>query len=276
MNIGIFTKVWEGRPLDDILSQMERLGLRYTQFNLTSAGLEQMPEYIAPETVRRIRDAFDRHGIVMSAISGTFNMIHPDRALVAANVQRLKTLAFACRALGTQVITICTGTRDAHDMWRWHPDNASPAAWASLLDTLDQALPIAAEAGVCLAFEPEQANVIASAHTARRLLDHFASPHLKVTFDAANLLERASLAEQRSIVGEACDLLGADIALAHAKDRDVAGNFVAAGEGVLDYAHYVAALRRAGYDGALVLHGLSPAQAPACVAFLRGALQAAA
>jgi len=273
MNIGIFTKVWQGRPLDDILLRMEQLGLRYTQFNLTCAGVEQMPAQIAPALVNSIRAAFASHNIVMSAISGTFNMIHPDDAVLADNLRRLQVLTGACHTLGTQVITICTGTYDAHDMWRWHPDNSTPQAWARLVDTLERALPIAAAAGVCLAFEPEQANVITSAHKARRLLDHFASPHLKVTFDAANLFERATLAEQRRIVSEACDLLGADIALAHAKDRDASGAFVAAGEGVLDYTHYITELRRAGYDGALVLHGLSPAQAPACAAFLRSKLQ---
>ena len=68
---------------------------------------------------------------------------------------------------------------------------------------------------------------------------------------------------------EAFDLLGDEIVLAHAKDRDAAGRFVAAGQGVLNYDHYIARLRRINYTGALVLHGLVEDQVATCVSFLR-------
>ena len=63
--------------------------------------------------------------------------------------------------------------------------------------------------------------------------------------------------------------------MAHAKDRAADGAFVAAGQGVLDYPHYLGALRRAGFDGPLVAHGLAADEAPAVGAFLRRALSAA-
>ena len=87
--------------------------------------------------------------------------------------------------------------------------------------------------------------------------------------DAANLFETASPAEQRDIVTRAVDLLADRIVMAHAKDRAADGAFVAAGRGVLDYRHYIAALRGAGFDGPLVTHGLSTADAPDVAAFLR-------
>ena len=37
--------------------------------------------------------------------------------------QRLEVLAAACRWLDTRIITLCTGTRDPEDMWKWHPEN---------------------------------------------------------------------------------------------------------------------------------------------------------
>ena len=60
--------------------------------------------------------------------------------------------------------------------------------------------------------------------------------------------------------------------MAHAKDRAANGDFVAAGKGVLDYPHYLRALRGAGFDGPLVTHGLTAAEAPEVGAFLRRAL----
>lgn len=41
----------------------------------------------------------------------------------------LDAVVASCRGLGTSVITLCTGTRDPDDMWRWHPDNSTPEAW---------------------------------------------------------------------------------------------------------------------------------------------------
>ena len=68
-----------------------------------------------------------------------------------------------------------------------------------------------------------------------------------------------------------------DIRIAHAKDLNhdgEAGN-LAAGTGLLDYSHYLALLQEHGFHGALILHGLTEAEVPASVAFLREKLAAA-
>ena len=49
---------------------------------------------------------------------------------------------------------------------------------------------------------------------------------------------------------------------------------LAAGQGLLDYRHYIANFRRVGYNGAIILHGLTEPQAAGCIAFLRGHLDA--
>ena len=119
-----------------------------------------------------------------------------------------------------------------------------------------------------LGIAPELANVVSSAEAARRLIDEMGSVRLRIVLDAANLFETATPDAQRAIVSRAGELLADRIAMAHAKDRDAAGRFVAAGEGVLDYPHYLGALRGAGFDGPLVTHGLGAAEAPAVAAFL--------
>jgi sugar phosphate isomerase/epimerase len=47
------------------------------------------------------------------------------------------------------------------------------------------------------------------------------------------------------------------------------GNLLAAGQGKLDYDRYLSLLHKSGFSGPLLLHGLSEAQVPGCVAFLR-------
>ena len=212
--------------------------------------------------------------ITIAALSGTYNMIHPDVHERRRGFAHLAELARSCGRLGASVITLCTGTRDPDYMWRRHPDNDAPQAWDDLVATMKQAVRIAEETGVTLAFEPEVSNVVDSAVKARRLLDQFQSPRLKVLMDGANVFHAGELPRMREVLDEAFSLLGPDIALAHAKDldRDGEAGHLAAGTGLLDYDHYLSLLRRAGYNGALVLHGLAEDQVKTCVEFLRSKL----
>jgi sugar phosphate isomerase/epimerase len=223
-----------------------------------------------------IRAASAASGIGIAAVSGTFNMIHPDKAVRAEGLLRLGVLIAAAPAMGTRLVTVCTGSRDPEDMWRAHPDNATPEAWRDLIASMVTAVAVAEANGVDLGIEPELANVVSSANLARRLIDEMGSPRLRVVLDAANLFETVSIAEQRVIVSRAVDLLADRIVMAHAKDRAADGAFVAAGQGVLDYPHYFAALGRAGFEGPLVTHGLTAGAAPAVGAFLRRMLTEAA
>ncbi len=146
-------------------------------------------------------------------------------------------MALACNALGTSVITLCTGSRDPESMWRRHPDNDLPEAWSDMLVSMEEALNLTEDTGVTLAFEPEVSNVVDSAQKARLLLNIMQSQRLKVVMDGANIFHAGELSQMSTILGEALDLLGPDIVIAHAKDLDhdgEAGN-VAAGTGLLDY-----------------------------------------
>ncbi len=149
------------------------------------------------------------------------------------------------------LVTLCTGSRDATNMWHAHPDNASPEAWADLRAELDWALEAAEKAGVSLAIEPEPGNVVADAPLARRLLDEVADRRLGIILDAANLLPPEALPRQAAIVAEATDLLGGDLLLVHAKDVDAQGRVDARRQGRGRPAlAFVRRIRATGYAGA--------------------------
>ena len=132
----------------------------------------------------------------------------------------------------------------------------------------------------CSAIEPEISNVVDSPAAARRLLDELRSPRLRVVIDAANLFDADDparhLSNSRTVLGEAFDLLAGDIVLAHAKDVTENGSFAAAGQGDVDWEHYLALLDAGGYTGALIMHGLDEAEVAASTAFLGGLLNARA
>jgi sugar phosphate isomerase/epimerase len=274
MRIGIFTKVFERATLAERLDAVRALGLDCVQFDLSCAGVAPLPDQIAPALCDQIRNAFATHRITMSAVNGTFNMIHPDRSARREGLRRLRELALACEPLGTSIITLCTGTRDPESMWRRHPDNDAPDAWDDLLHTMEEALTLTEETGVTLAFEPEVSNVVDSARKGRLLLDTLPSSRLKVVMDGANIFHAGELAHMRAILEEAIDLLGPDIVLAHAKDlsHDGEAGQEAAGTGLLDYPRYLSLLQRAGFRGPLILHSLTEAQASDAVAFLGNTL----
>ena len=275
MEIGIFAKTFARPTLVEVLDAVTAHRLYTVQFNLACVGLPTMPEVIEPALAAAIRQAHAQRGITMAAVSGTFNMIHPDLAQRRAGMDRLRVLAAACADLGIGLITLSTGTRNIENMWAAHPDNQSADAWADLLAAMASAVRIAEEVGVTLAFEPEVSNVVDSAPRARQLLDEIRSPRLKVVMDGANLFHAGELPQMTSILHEAFDLLGADIVLAHAKDlsHDGAAGHEAAGQGVLDYGLYLRLLHDSGYRGPLILHGLSEAQVDGSVAFLRAKLE---
>ena len=271
MQLGIFAKTFVRPTLGGVLDAVVSHGLHCVQFNFSCAGLANMPEHIEPELLAEIHREMKTRKISVAAVSGTFNMIHPNPQNRRDGLRCLPVLAAACRQLASPVITLCTGTRDSEDMWRHHPDNQSPQAWADLTESLKEALAIAEEFDVILAFEPEVSNVVDSARKGRRLLDEMKSPHLKVVLDGANLFPAGKLPQMREILDEAVELLGPDIVIAHAKDLDHDGEagHQAAGKGLLDYDHYLGLLRQIGFGGPLLLHGLAESQVDECVSFLR-------
>jgi sugar phosphate isomerase/epimerase len=269
MQLGIFAKTFARPSLGETLDAVRGHRIGCVQFNMSCAGLPTMPEEIPAELVDRIQGEMDRRDLTMAAVSGTFNMIHPACGKRREGLQRLGVLAGACGQLGTSVITLCTGTRDPEDMWRYHPENDSPGAWKDLLVSMEQAARVAEEHEVTLAFEPEVNNVVDSAEKGRRLLDEIRSPRLKVVMDAANLFREGELLHADEILDKAFELLGEDIVIAHAKDVKNIGEVVAAGHGELDYDRYLKNLRGVGFEGPLILHNLEEGEVEGSVAFLR-------
>lgn len=269
MELGIFAKTFPRPTLAQTLDAVAQHGLRIIQFNMSSVGLPTLPHTVPPEIIGQIRAATAARGITIAALSGTFNMAHPDPQVRQDGLAGLKALAAACAGVGASIVTICTGSRDPADMWRRHDDNASAAAWRDMLDTVGAALAIAEQAGITLAFEPEQANIVFSARRARELLDVLASPRLKVVLDPSNLIAGHDRAAVPGAIDEAFDLLGEHIVLAHAKDRDPAGAPCTPGTGTVDFPHYVRRLREHAFGGALVLHSLQESQVAPAVGYLR-------
>ncbi len=274
MQLGIFAKTFARPTLGEILDAVVRHGVTTVQFNFACAGLDTLPEVVTAAQLEAIRGELVRRQLHVAAVSGTFNLLHPDADARRAGFRRFPELLRACAALAVPVVTLCTGTKDPDDMWRAHPANGSPAAWREMRAGLENLLTAAEAAGITLAVEPEAGNVVGTARQARQLLDELRSPRLGIVLDAANLVTPALRSRQREVVDEAFDLLGPDIVLAHAKELGPEGHpdGRGAGRGILEWEHLRERLCQAGFAGAWILHGLPEEEVPASVDFLRDQL----
>ena len=258
VRLGIFARTFPRASLIETLAAVREAGFHLVQLNLSSAGLPTLPESLSDTQVAEIAMTLFDHDLRIAAISGTFNMIDPDLVKRADDLRRLDLLASKCRAIGTSLITLCTGTRDPHDMWKCHPDNAEASAWSDLVASMQEAVAIADRHDITFAFEPEISNVVDSVAKARKLLDEIGSPRLKVVLDVANLIRPGHVDQTRDVIDEAFDLLANDVALVHAKDIAADGSVgeITPGCGVLDYAHLLRRYAAANLDVPIIVHGL--------------------
>lgn len=275
MQLGIFAKTFDGVEPDAVLRQAAAAGYAAVQYNMACSGIGSLPTEIPDRAAAAVASAAKANGIAIAAVSATYNMLHPDPAQRAQGRAAFTAIAASARAMGTDLVTLCTGSRDAADQWRHHPDNDTEAAWDEMLREFQILLPIAARHDVILGVEPELANAVSSASKARRLLDTLRSDRVKIVLDPANLFETEAARPSGEIIAEAIHLLADSIALAHAKDRKPDGGFTTAGSGVIDFGRYVAGLRASGFTGTIVTHGLAAGDAPGVARFLRQKIEAA-
>lgn len=279
MKLGVMSTVLPRPRIEAVAAAVRAAGLAAVQLEPASAGLEPLFADLDAATASRIGQAFAREDVAVSAVSGTFNAIHPDRVWRVECIRRVGLLAQHCAVLGSRVITLCTGTRHPTNMWRYHPDNGRPEAWVEMVETM-RALARHGEAhSVDLAFEPEVVNVVDTAEKAERLIEEVGSPRLRLVMDPANYFHPDMLPRMTEVLEDVFTRVGRFIALAHAKDvrppepgQDECTR-PAAGTGVLDYATYLRLLRASGYNGGLIMHSLSEAELPASQAYVESFLK---
>ena len=278
MQLGIFAKTFDRPNVASCLLAVADAGIPATQFNLSVAGLPTIPDQAVPdEVVETIRAAADQAGVALAAISGTFNSAHPDPAHRQTYLARFPHLCAVARDLQIGIITLSSGSRDPQDMWRWHPDNTTPQAWADSRTTLQALAALAEDYGLTLAVEPEHRNVLPTADQAITMLDQIGSPALKIIYDAANLLDPDGYDPAAAAAAITRDIatLGPHIALGHAKELIADRAPAAPGTGLLPWPLIVQTLHEAGFDGALVIHGLPETSVPLAVTSLEAALAVA-
>jgi len=237
VELGIFARIFTRPTAEEVAAAVAGAGFGLVQLNLSCIGAPTIPPVGAAVDFAGIRSAFEAQGVRIWGLSCTYNLVHPDLAQRAEYTARAEWLIGRAPELGAEVVTLCSGTRDAEDMWRAHPDNSSPEAWADLRAGLDELLPAAEGAGVRLGIEPEPGNIVSDAGRASDLLAELGhdARFIGIVLDPANLVTPATAFDQDRILRHAFGALGAETVCLHAKDVVATGAYAAAGLGQLDY-----------------------------------------
>lgn len=195
---------------------------RAAGFQMTAAMLGFPGEdYTTPKTIQ---------------ITGGFG----NPGLRAERMERLQWALKRCNELEIDLLTLHGG---------FLPEPNDPDR-KPFLDTLGQASALAKAKGITLGLETGQE----TADLLRRTLDDLKCDNVKVNFDPANML----LYDMGDPI-RAVEILGPDICSVHCKDANRPttpgewGEEVPLGEGQVNMAAFVAALKRVGYTGSLVI-----------------------
>ena len=233
LQIGVFADNLK-LPLRDGIRKAAELGVSSFQMFTTSG--EVLPENMPAAQRAEFRDFFAELGLRLSATCADFGHGFVDAEKNAALIPALRAQVDLAVDLGVRIITTHIGTVPAE------PD----ATWEVLRAALNQIGAYAADHGITLATEtgPESGPVL------RALLDTLDTDAVRVNFDPANLTM------QGFDLDEALDALLPYIVHTHAKDgyRDP-GKWREAplGTGDVDWPHYIARLKAAGYTGAFTI-----------------------
>lgn len=283
MKIGICTTDFKyTQPAANLFRKMADMGYEATQLafcsvaecNFEASHQIEIPGEVSSDALRAIRAASRNTGISIGAINGTWNMAHPDKEVREEGLRRFDGFLRAVAELECPIASLCSGSRNRSHLWRYDPATAKPDAWDDMLDSMRRSAALAEKYGVTLAIETEASNVIDTPEKARRIMAEVGSPNLKMILDCANLFHagEATVENMRPAIDRAMANFGGDIVLAHGKDIHPSDGiqFCGTGFGIVDFPYMIDSLRRAGYSGDMMLHGIyNEADMPGCLRFMK-------
>src|SRR5438876_10140941 len=100
MQLGIFARTFTRSTLEETFDAVVAHELHCVQFNMACIELPTLPDYIESNVITRIHKEATSSQSSSAALSGTYNMIHPDPQQRQAGLRRLHLLAPVCNPMG--------------------------------------------------------------------------------------------------------------------------------------------------------------------------------
>jgi len=272
LRLGVRAHDFGCAPADELAARIAAAGFSCVQLALNKAvaGLNLTAGDLNASLAQKIGGAFTRHGVGIEVLGCYINPVHPDPAVRQKLLEYFKDHLRFARDFGCGIVALESGSVNAD--YSPHPANHGEVAFNEMLAGVAELVGEAEKHGVTVGFEAVHCHTVSSAQKMRRVLDTIRSKHLRVVFDAANLLSPQNFQEQAGLVPAALELLVDDIAVIHAKDfviENGAQKTVPAGRGQLDFTPVLEFVRSHPSGVSVLLEEAGANDAAACAKFLQ-------
>lgn len=228
-----------------------------------------------PERIRAIRQAFDRHDVLLAEFGVWNNMLHPDPQVQKANMEaNIRALATADEV----GVLCCVNIAGSFDPQRWdgpHPKNLSAEAFERTVENVRAILHTVKPRRTVYSLETMPWVIPDSIESYLALIDAIDHPMFGVHLDPVNLINSPTrFYHNADFLMDCFSKLGHKIVSVHAKDIRLEPTLtvhlqeVRPGLGQLDYRTFLTAMASLPKDTPLILEHLPQDQYPPTQAYL--------
>ncbi len=260
--------------MEETAKRIRDLGFNTVQLDVEFKDMDLATDSITKEKCITIRDAFRRHNLPISCISGYTNLVHPDAAKRKKNLDRLKQIIRYAHDLGSPYVISETGTFNADSDWEPHAKNKTGEGYDDCREAIKNIVDFSREHGVTFLIEAHVKNVIGSIEEVLRLFADIQDQHLGLLMDPTNYFHEKNIDEMDRTLNLIFNALSHKLKIAHAKDvkRDALSDLgivrPAPGMGSLNYDLYLQRLSKHHPNIPIIIEHLEEADVPRAKQFL--------
>jgi sugar phosphate isomerase/epimerase len=221
IQVGIFTGYFP-YSLEETARRIRALDFNTVQLDVSFKDMDLSVKSINSQNAKKIRDTFRRHNLPISCVSGYTNLVHPDREIRKANLERLFQIIRYANELGSPYVISETGTYNPTSDWVHHPNNKTEGGYNECRDIIGNLVQFSKGYGVTFCIETYVNNVIGSVEETLRLFGDIDDPHLGLLMDPTNYFEEHNIGAMDQTIHHIFDKLAGKIKIAHAKDVKLA------------------------------------------------------
>ena len=201
MRIGVLTAPFHTRPLEEVLGELDDLGVEAVELgtgNYPGSAHCNPDRLLADRSEqRRLLSLVESHGMLISALSQHGNPLHPQRRIAEAAHETWRKTVELAKSLGVPVVNAFSGCPGdcVTSLWpnwvtcAWPPDYLEVLEWQwreKVVPYWKEEEEFARRNGVRVAIEPHPGFVAYNPDTALRLR-RATGPNLGVNFDPSHL-----------------------------------------------------------------------------------------
>jgi sugar phosphate isomerase/epimerase len=274
MELGIFTQYFRGAgSIEELAVRVRKQGFDCVVLD-TYPGLKSSLQAPLHEEADRIKRAFESNQLYIQALGAYMNLLHPDPVQRSKDADQFKRNLLFAGEIGAK--QICTEIGTYHpDGGSWDPSNVTEHTLQLAAETLMPLVNIAHDLSVDICLEPYVYTAAYSPMRMAELLAYIGSDRVKVVFDLAGMLTRATLGSQQVVISDMTQTVGSRVGLVHAHDVRPAEEWqhhfqwMGAGTGMLNYELFMDALVECRYEGPIILEFLEESQMESCSSFVQ-------